>query len=261
MATQSAAQSVRVSCEIQRPIARLVLGNPPLNVIDVPMMDELAGALRNIESHPEISLVMVSGAGSCFSVGVDVAAHEPDAVNSMLEKFHHVIRALVSTTKITMASVRGHCLGGAAELAMVCDFVYTTEDAKWGFPEIQLGCFPPVAVTALAALIGQKPAADLILTGRTFSGNEAATIGLASRAVSEGELDRVLGETRTRLAALSPAALAITKKAIYLWDAIHLDKGLTRAERVYLDELMKTEDAREGIRAFIEKRRPQWKGR
>ncbi len=90
---------------------------------------------------------------------------------------------------MTIASVHGHCLGGAAELAMVCDLVYTTENASWGFPEIKLGCYPPVAATALAALVGPKHAADLILTGRNITGAEAARIGLANRAVSDRELE------------------------------------------------------------------------
>jgi cyclohexa-1,5-dienecarbonyl-CoA hydratase len=157
--------------------------------------------------------------------------------------------------------VQGHCLGGGAELAMVCDLVYTTEDAKWGFPEIQLGCFPPVAVTALAALIGQKRAADLILSGRSIGGVEAAHIGLAIEAVPADQLFKAVNLAITRLRQLSPAALAVTKKAIYAWDSIHFDKGLARAEKIYFEELMKTEDAQEGIRAFLEKRDPQWKGR
>src|SRR6202030_2716980 len=131
------------------------------------------------------------------------------------------IRKLTSTTKVTIAAVHGHCLGGGAELAMVCDLVYTTEDAHWGFPEIQLGCFPPVAATALSALIGQKRASDLILTGRTIIGSEAATIGLATSAVPANRLESTVDHTMKSLSALSPAALAITKKAIYARDSQH----------------------------------------
>jgi cyclohexa-1,5-dienecarbonyl-CoA hydratase len=179
----------------------------------------------------------------------------------MLEKFHRVIRSLIATRKVTIASVHGHCLGGGAELAMVCDLVYTSEDAQWGFPEIQLGCFPPIAVTALSALIGQKRASDLILSGRTITGVDSAVFGLASGAVAGEQLAQTVSETVKKLSALSPAALAITKKAIYAWDSIHFDKGLARAEKIYLDELMQTDDAHEGIRAFMEKRKPKWKGR
>ena len=190
-----------------------------------------------------------------------MAAHTPDKVGGMLAKFHSVIRALVATKKVTIAAVHGHCLGGGAELAMVCDMVYTTNSAQWGFPEIKLGCYPPVACTALAALVGQKRAAELILTGCTIDGIEAAEIGLANAAVPESALNSTIDESIERLRKLSPAALAIAKKASYAWDSMHFDKGLARAERMYFDELMKTSDAQEGIRAFMEKRAPKWSGK
>jgi cyclohexa-1,5-dienecarbonyl-CoA hydratase len=118
-----------------------------------------------------------------------------------------------------------------------------------------------VACTALAALVGQKRAAELILTGRTISGTEAAEMGLANRAVPDAELAAAVEETVKELLRLSPAALAVTKKAVYAWDAMHFDKGLARAEKIYLEELMKTGDAQEGIRAFMEKREPKWMGK
>jgi cyclohexa-1,5-dienecarbonyl-CoA hydratase len=204
---------------------------------------------------------VLSGSGKAFSAGVDVAAHTPDKVSDMLSKFHAVIRALVASRKITIAAVHGNCLGGGAELAMVCDLVYTSDSATWGFPEIRLGCYPPVAATALAALVGQKRAADLVLTGRTVNGREAAEIGLANRAVPESDLQTTTEEAVSRLCKLSPASLAIAKKAIYAWDSMHFDKGLARAEKIYLEELMKTEDAQEGITSFLQKRAPVWKGK
>jgi cyclohexa-1,5-dienecarbonyl-CoA hydratase len=144
---------------------------------------------------------------------------------------------------------------------MVCDVVYTGASAQWGFPEIKLGCYPPVACTALAALVGQKRAAELILTGRSITGDAAAQMGLANRAVPDDGLAATVDQTVKELLKLSPAALAVTKKAFYAWDAMHFDKGLARAEKIYLDELMKTADAHEGIRAFMEKREPRWTGK
>ena len=179
----------------------------------------------------------------------------------MLAKFHGVIRALIATKKVTIAAVHGHCLGGGAELAMVCDLAFTVDNAQWGFPEIKLGCYPPVACTAMASLTGQKRAAELILTGRTIGGIEAAEIGLANRAVPENQLTTTVEGTIKELVALSPTALALAKKASYAWDSMHFDKGLARAEKIYLDELMKTVDAQEGIRAFMEKRQPKWAGK
>jgi cyclohexa-1,5-dienecarbonyl-CoA hydratase len=243
------------------PVARIVLSHPPLNVIDIPLMEELARTLAEIETLPGISVIILSAEGKAFSVGVDVAAHTPDKVEEMLTKFHSVIRALVATKKVTVAAVQGHCLGGGAELAMVCDIVYTTHSAQWGFPEIKLGCYPPVACAALAALVGQKRAAELILTGRTISGKEVGEIGLANRAVPESELSAAVEECLGHLRNLSPASLTVAKKASYAWDAMHFDKGLARAERIYFEDLMKTADAHEGIRAFMEKRAPKWTGK
>jgi cyclohexa-1,5-dienecarbonyl-CoA hydratase len=261
MSTSLESKLARLQLDLRSAVARIGLRNPPLNVIDIPMMMELAEALAEIEAQPRISVVVISGESQTFSAGVDVAAHAPDQVQDMLTKFHAVIRALVSTRKVTIAAVHGHCLGGAAELAMVCDFVYTSDSAQWGFPEIKLGCYPPVACTALAALVGQKRAVELILTGKTISGIEAAAMGLATRSVSHENLANAVDQGLDDLFTLSPIALAVTKKAVYAWDAIHCDKGVARAEKFYLDELMMTADAREGTRAFVEKRAPKWTGK
>ena len=118
-----------------------------------------------------------------------------------------------------------------------------------------------MAAVALSALVGAKRANELIFTGRQISGDEAAAIGLANRSATAEGLFDMLEETLTQLQGLSPIALAHAKKSVYAWDAIHFDKGLARAERIYLEELIKTEDAREGIAAFLEKRPPKWTGK
>lgn len=250
----------RLAVAVEGAVARLTLQHPPLNIIDIAMMDELSAVLSDLESKPEISVIVIAGSEKAFSAGVDVAAHIPETIEEMLSKFHSVILKIIGLRKVTIAAVRGHCLGGGAELAMVCDLVYSADDATWGFPEIKLGCYPPVAATALAALIGQKHASDLILTGRSLTGEEAGALGLVNRAVPERELDAAVQQSLDQLSKLSSAALAVTKKALYAWDSVHFDKGLARAEKVYLEDLMKTEDAQEGIKAFMEKREPKWKG-
>jgi len=250
MATQASTKFSRVTLRYHPPVAHVSLQHPPLNVIDIAMMEELAEALVEIEARPDVVVIVFAGSGKNFSAGVDVAAHTPDKVDAMLAKFHAVIHLLVSSKKVSIAAVQGICLGGGAELALVCDL-----------PEIKLGCYPPVAATTLAAVVGQKHAADLILTGRSITGVEAANIGLANRAVSSEQVASVLQESIEHLRKLSPAALAVTKKAIYAWDSIHFDKGLARAEKIYLDDLMRTEDAQEGINAFLQKREPHWKGK
>jgi cyclohexa-1,5-dienecarbonyl-CoA hydratase len=251
----------RVTFEVHGQLARITLTRPPLNVIDFQMMDELLGALQELERRREISVVIISGGDRGFSAGVDVAVHTPDKIQTMLQKFHGVILALTKFPKIMIAEVHGICLGGGGELAMMCDMCFTTPDARWGFPEITLGCYPPVACTALAALVGQKRAAELVFTGRTFTGEEAAAWGLANEVHPEGELQQAIQRTVDHLLKLSPAALAVAKKAFYVWDSIHLDKGLARAEKIYLEELMQTEDVKEGIAAWTEKRKPAWKGK
>lgn len=251
----------RVEVNAALPIARVKLTNLPLNVIDLRMTRELRQALTEIESHPDVSAILFEGDGANFSAGVDIKAHLPEQIHEMLISFHAVIKAIVASRKVTIAAVRGACLGGGAEFAAVCDLVYTARDATWGFPEIKLGCYPPVAAVALPALIGQKRASELILTGRQFSGDEAVAIGLANRSARAEELESVIQETVNELRHLSPAALAHAKKAIYAWDAIHFDKGLARAEKIYLEELISTADAREGIIAFLDKRPPKWTGK
>jgi cyclohexa-1,5-dienecarbonyl-CoA hydratase len=255
------AAEAHVLVEVEIPVARVTLTNPPLNVIDLLMTRELQQSLTEIESRSDISIILFGGDSRAFSAGVDIKAHVPEQVREMLTSFHAVIRAIIASRKITIALVQGACLGGGAELAAVCDMVYTARDAIWGFPEIKLGCYPPVATVALPALVGQKRASELILTGRQISGDEAVAIGLANRSVRSEELNTVIRETLNELQAMSPIALAHAKKSIYAWDAIHFDKGLARAEKIYLDELISTDDAREGITAFLEKRPPKWTGK
>jgi cyclohexa-1,5-dienecarbonyl-CoA hydratase len=261
MFTQPLTEYGRLALDLEPPVARITLQNPPLNIIDIPMMRELQQILAELETRQDITSVLFAGAKRAFSAGVDVKAHTPDKVAEMLHEFHAVIRALVGTPKITICAVEGACLGGGAELALVCDMVYTARDATWGFPEIKLGCYPPVAVVALPALVGQKRAEELILTGRQISGDESVMIGLANRSATSENLKLLVENTLNELKKLSPAALATAKKAVYAWDAIHFDKGLARAEKIYLEELRRTEDAREGIEAFLEKREPNWKGK
>jgi cyclohexa-1,5-dienecarbonyl-CoA hydratase len=259
MTTSAQTGFSRIAVEVQSPAARIVLKNPPLNVIDVAMMEELRASLEQIEARPEISVIVFAGSEQAFSSGVDIAAHTPDKVRDMLTAFHSVIRSVVASRKLTVASVRRHCLGGGAELALMCDIVYASPDSVWGFPEIKLACYPPVASVALSAIVGQKLAAELILTGRTLSGEEAFAAGLVNGLADDPET--LVAECVQRVSQLSSKAIAVAKKAFYAWDAIHFDKGLARAEQIYFDDLMNTADAHEGIAAFMERRRPKWIGK
>src|SRR5260370_33854490 len=179
----------RVAVDSDGPVAHIDFTHPPLNVFDFQMMDELTVALQQLEPRREISTVVLSGGERAFSAGVDVAVHTPDKIHTMFQKFHGLILALTRLPKITIAEVHGACLGGGAELAMVCDMCFTTPDAQWGFPEITLGCYPPVACTALAAGAGEQRAADLIFSGRPFSRTQAADLALADSDPSRSRVE------------------------------------------------------------------------
>lgn len=126
-----------ITVETAPPGGRIRLSRPPRNILDLKMMDELLVAIDDFEQQPALSYFILSGDGPTFSAGVDIASHRPEQARDMLTKFHSVIRALVNTSKITLAAVQGACLGGGAELALVCDMIFCTEDSRWQFPEIE----------------------------------------------------------------------------------------------------------------------------
>ncbi len=246
---------------MQAPVARVILANAPVNVIDVEMMNELSAVLDEVERRSDIVGIVFGGSDRAFSAGVDIEAHLPERVEPTVRKFDALLRRIMTCSKITIATVRGTCLGGGAELAMVCDLAFTTDSANWGFPEISLGCFPPFACALLGEVIGPKHAAEVILTGRQISGEEAMRIGLANEALPEDELSEIVDDTCDRLGQLSASSLKLAKKALRSWDMERFDRALSEAEEIYFSELMKTEDAVEGVKAFLEKRTARWKGR
>ena len=127
----------QIRIDLRPPVGRIRLTNPPLNILDIVMIRALQGAVSEIEARPDIAVILFEGDARAFSAGVDIKAHVPEQVHEMLTGFHAVIRAIVGSCKVTIAVVRGACLGGGAELAAVCDMVYTARDATWGFPEIK----------------------------------------------------------------------------------------------------------------------------
>ena len=226
-------------------VMTVTLDRPPLNVLNIPMIEALATALGSAAADASLSVVHLRGAGvKGFSAGVDVADHTPDRIRPMIEVFHRVFRTMNRMDQVTVAEVFGACLGGGCELAALCDFVITAEDAKIGQPEIELACFPPVA------------AAAFIIDGR-----EAERIGLATRAVPAASLEAETKKIVAALAARSRPVLALTKKALRACHPGAFEKSLAEAERIYLEELAATEDMKEGLTAFLEKRRPAWSHR
>ena len=243
-------------------VLTLTLDRPPVNVLDIAMIEALAAALEAAASDAGLAVVHVRAAGTKgFSAGVDVADHTPDRIRPMLEAFHKTFRILNRMDPVSVAEVFGLCLGGGCELASMCDIAIAAEDAKIGQPEIELACFPPVAAAAFGGLVGPKRASDLILTGRVIDGREAERIGLMTRAVPAASLAEEARKTVDALAAKSRPVVALTKRALRACHPGAFEKSLAEAERIYLEDLTKTEDMNEGMAAFLEKRPPVWKHR
>ncbi|HET8923337.1 MAG TPA: enoyl-CoA hydratase/isomerase family protein [Candidatus Acidoferrum sp.] len=255
-----ASQQETVQLRVEHRTAWITLDRPPLNILNIPMMQELDAALGR--ALPKCDFVIFQGAGTrAFCAGADVADHTPERVEKMLSALHAVFRRLARADCVKIAVVHGHCLGGGMELATFCDFVLATETAQFGQPEIKLGCFPPVALVTLPQLIGIRAAEHLILTGHQISAAEAHRLGLVTCVVPDCELSAALDGLLEELKALSPAVLRLTSRTLRHLHANDFAKQLEEVERVYLSELMKTHDAQEGVRAFLEKTAPVWKGR
>lgn len=245
---------------VEQRTATITLDRPPLNVMNIAMMRQIHEAIVSLADRCDILVFRGSGKKG-FSAGADVADHMPDRVSDMLDAFHAIFRELWRSPLITVAAVHGHCLGGGCELATFCDFVVAAESAVFGQPEIKLGCFPPVAVLTFPRLIGLRAALDLILTGRTVSASEAHRIGLVTRLVPDGELDSAVAALIHGLRSLSPHVLAMARRKLWSSGGFDFEGSLESMEDLYLQGLMKTHDAAEGIRAFMEKRPPVWQGK
>jgi cyclohexa-1,5-dienecarbonyl-CoA hydratase len=240
--------------------AWITLDRSPLNILDIAMMESLDATLERV--LPKSDFVIFQGAGTkAFCAGADVADHTPKRVEKMLSAFHGVFRRLAGADCLKIAAVHGYCLGGGMELATFCDFVLASESAQFGQPEIKLGCFPPVSLVTLPRLIGIQAATHLILTGHQISATEAHRLGMVTRVVPDYELPAAVDHLLEELRALSPSVLHLTRKTLGQLHSADFLMQLEKAEHVYLSELMQTHDAQEGIRAFLEKRPPAWKGK
>ena len=249
-----------IQLRIEHRTAWITLDRPPLNILDIAMMESLDATLDR--ALPKSDFIIFQGAGvKAFCAGADVADHTPNRVEKMLSAFHGVFRRLAVADCLTIAAVHGYCLGGGMELATFCDFVLATESAQFGQPEIKLGCYPPVALVTLPRLIGPQAAAHLILTGHQISATEAHRLGLVTRVVPDYELPAAVDSLFEELCALSPSVLHLTRRTLKQLHAPDFLQQLDESERIYLSELMQTHDAQEGIRAFLEKRKPAWKAK
>lgn len=235
---------------------------PPLNVLDIVLLRELDGVLTACAADGAIDVVVLRGAGAkAFSAGVDIKDHTKEKVPEMLDVVHGVIRKLLALPQVTIAAVRGACLGGGCEVASVCDFIVAAEASVFATPEILVGCYPPVALARFSSLIGYHRAAEMILTGRRFTAQEAQAMGLINRVCADGELDQGVASLVGELLGKSGAVLRLTLKGLRELSLRDFDGALKRSEQIYCDELLNTADVEEGVQAFLEKRPPRWRHR
>ncbi|HSH00048.1 MAG TPA: enoyl-CoA hydratase/isomerase family protein [candidate division Zixibacteria bacterium] len=240
-------------------VATLTLNTPPLNILDIALMREMIEALRRAESDSAVTTLVFRGAGDkAFSAGASIPEHAPDRVREMLTTFHDVFRALAQSALVTVAGVHGLCLGGGCELAVMCDFVVAEETAKFGVPEIKLGCFPPVAAALFPSLIGRKHAERLMFTGEIIRADEARTLGLITHLAPAGAIAAETAALVNQLTDKSTAVLRLLRRSEPGWREEFL-RNLERAERVFLEELIQLKDMQEGLTAYSEKRPPVWR--
>ena len=248
-----------IEVSIEKGLGTITLNRPPVNILNIAMMEEINDVLDSWHGDKDLKAVLFNAKGKCFSAGVDVGEHMGDLASKMIKVFHGMFRRMDKLGALTMASVYGSCLGGGCELAVFCDLVLASEGAKFGQPEIQVGVLPPIAVQIMPRIIGRKAAAELIFSGKIISAEEALSIGLINKVVKEEDLQKETENFLKPYIKLSSEVLRLTKKAMMYGLKDDLEPSLQIIEEIYLNQLMKTYDAHEGLRAFLEKRKPEWK--
>ncbi|MBI1847443.1 MAG: enoyl-CoA hydratase/isomerase family protein [Candidatus Rokubacteria bacterium] len=241
--------------------ARVTLDRPPLNILTIDMLADLNRVLESLVPRTSLKAVILAGTGRAFSAGVAVEDHVGERVKPMLEAFHRTFRLLGELDCATVAAVQGAALGGGAELATFCDVVVASDTATLGQPEIKVGVFAPIAALHYPARIGVPRTLRMLLGGDVLTAAEAERIGLVDRVVPADRLAEAVDAELARLRGLSAAVLRLTKRAVRDSAGLPFAEGLALLEEIYHCELMRTADAEEGLRAFVEKRPPVWKDR
>ncbi len=248
--------------ETENHVSRIIINQPPLNILDIETMAEIIGALKEIQQLEAIKAVVLIGAGTkSFSAGVKVQDHLPGKVKEMLRVFHGIFREMLNLKQPIIAVVNGHCLGGGCELAMFCDMVIASDKSTFAQPDIALGNFAPLALAAYPSFIWRKKVYEFLFIGDTLSAKEAEAIGLVNRVVPESDLKRTEEELVGKLQNLSSVAIEASKMAMAVTFNEQFEKALDAIEGIYMEKLCPSADGLEGLEAFVEKRKPVWKER
>lgn len=247
---------------IEGEAAFLTINRPPVNILDIATMEEMNDALDSLTDNTDVKVLVISGSGDkAFSAGVDVSDHTEDKVDKMLEVFHGIFRKMSRLDQVTVAAVKGLTLGGGCEVAIFCDMIFAAENVKIGQPEIKLAVFPPIALLVLPHLVGLKRASELLLSGKVIDAKEAERIGLVNKVVPLESFDAGIHEFIQPILELSSVGIKYSKRGIQLGLETTFSEGLKKIEKIYRDELMASEDAHEGLKSFLEKRKPVWKNK
>ncbi|MGD8367677.1 MAG: enoyl-CoA hydratase/isomerase family protein [Desulfobacterales bacterium] len=242
-------------------VARITFARPKHNVFNIDMMKEFVGVLQTLAADNELKCVALFGEGASWCAGVDVGDHKPDMAGKMIDTFNRSLSLIENLEVPTVAAVHGACLGGGMEYAIACDMVIAGKKAKFGQPEVKLGFLPPYAAIRLPLLVGPAKAIEVCTTGRIYSAEEAQAMGFVSQAVEEDRFSAAVESLISEIATSSPLILRLNKRAVKDHLGLAPAEAVKKVSRLFLEELMKTEDTLEGIASFYEKRKPVWQNR
>jgi cyclohexa-1,5-dienecarbonyl-CoA hydratase len=246
---------------IESGVARMTLNRPDHNLLNEPMLRELADGIFFVADREDIKLIVLDSACKVFCGGIDVGEYTSERVFQMIDAFHSVFSGILETSKPVLCVVNGPAIGGGAELAAFGDLVVASPKARFAQPEITIGVFPPLASTILPFLVGPKVALELVLLGEPVTAERALELGIVNRLVPEADLESTVNNLIARVTGHSGPVLTMAKKAILGGMGLSLRDGLKNSMNIFLNELYRLEDSQEGLRALVEKRKPNWKNR
>jgi cyclohexa-1,5-dienecarbonyl-CoA hydratase len=250
-----------VKFRVEAGVARMTLNRPEHNLLNEAMLRELADGIIFAGDSREVKVIVLDSACKVFCGGIDLGEYTSQRVFQMLDAFHAVFAGMLDVGKPVICVVNGPAIGGGAELAAFGDLVVATPKAKFAQPEITIGIFPPLASTILPFLVGPKVALEIVMMGEAVTAERALELGMINRLVPEAQLEQTVKDLSARIAGHSGPVLTMAKKAILGGMGLSLRDGLKHSMNIFLNELYRLEDSQEGVRALVEKRKPEWKNR